>query len=163
MGLDPASADDRTRIAVALRTEPYIVSNGGQTMKMKISIVAALFAIALATRALAQMAPGQADADYSNYLSKHPNEAAQIQANPRLIDNPTYIKNHPALAYFLDNHPNVRKTIRAQANGTMHGPGSAAYAGHGPGNYAARQQSHNAWWGEKNHSAAWHQRHPDVH
>ena len=83
-------------------------------MKSMLTIMAAaLLAIATAGPAFAQVR--QYDADFNNYLSHHPNEAAQIQANPRLIDDPTYIKNHPGLNQYLDNHPNVRKTIRAQS------------------------------------------------
>jgi hypothetical protein len=135
-------------------------------MKSMLTIMAAaLLAIATAGPAFAQI--GQYDADFNNYLSHHPNEAAQIRANPRLIDNPTYIKNHPGLNQYLDNHPNVRKTIRAQSNGgmmhgeAMRGPGPGAYAGRGPGDYDSNHVWRDQGWWQKNHPDVWAKRHPN--
>ncbi len=127
-------------------------------MKKMIAIVAALFVVALAVPAFAQMYPGAADADFNNFLSKHPNEAAQLRSNPGLIDNQNWIHDHAALAQYLDNHPNVRKTIRAQSNG-MRGP--EPYAGRGPGDYDEHHQWHDANWWQQNNPAWWRAHHPD--
>ncbi|MGC1342379.1 MAG: hypothetical protein WA854_08635 [Candidatus Binataceae bacterium] len=124
-------------------------------MKRLIILTAALFAIAIAAPAFAQV--GQYDADFNNYLSHHPNEAAQIQSNPRIIDDPAYIKAHPGLNQYLDNHPNVRRTIRAQSNGAMmHGE-----AMRGPGDYDSNHVWRDQGWWQKNHPDVWAKRHPN--
>ena len=107
-------------------------------MKSMLTIMAAaLVAIATAGPAFAQVR--QYDADFNNYLNHHPNEAAQLRANPGLIDNPTYIHNHPGLNTYLNNHPNVRRTIRGQTNGMVGAPGP--YAARGYGDY----DEHHVW------------------
>lgn len=118
-------------------------------------LAAALLAIATAGPAFAKVR--QYDADFNNYLNHHPNEAAQLRANPGLIDNPTYIHNHPGLNTYLNNHPNVRRTIRGQANGGIGGP----YAGRGFGDY----DEHHVWrssdWWQQNNPGWWRQHHPE--
>jgi hypothetical protein len=128
-------------------------------MKRMLAIMsAALFALAAAGPAFAQ---AQYDADFNNYLNHHPNEAAQIRANPRLIDNPTYIHNHPGLNTYLDNHPNVRRTIRGQYSGApmMGGPGPVA--GRGYGDYDQNHVWRNADWWQQNNPGWWRQHHPE--
>ncbi|MGH7779982.1 MAG: hypothetical protein ACREQR_09155 [Candidatus Binataceae bacterium] len=107
---------------------------------------AALFALAAAGLAFAQ----NYDADFQHFLNKHPNEAAQLRANPKLIDNPTWVHNHGAMAQYLDNHPNVRRSIRGQVNG-----------GRGYGDW----DEHHVWrdpdWWQQNNPTWWRQHHPE--
>ncbi len=127
-------------------------------MKSMLTIMAAaLVAIATAGPAFAQVR--QYDADFNNYLNHHPNEAAQLRANPGLIDNPTYIHNHPGLNTYLNNHPNVRRTIRGQTNGMVGAPGP--YAARGYGDY----DEHHVWrssdWWQQNNPGWWREHHPE--
>lgn len=118
-------------------------------------MAAALLAIASAGPAFAQVR--QYDADFNNYLNHHPNEAAQLRSNPGLIDNPSYIHNHPGLNTYLTNHPNVRRTIRGQTNGAIGAP----YAARGYGDY----DEHHVWrssdWWQTNNPGWWRQHHPE--
>lgn len=43
-----------------------------------------------------------------DFLSKHPEMAKQLNANPKLIDDPKYLAEHPALDKYLAAHPEVR-------------------------------------------------------
>ena len=85
-------------------------------------IFLALFLAALATSAVAQsptIAPWPNRGDYGitrreaanadNYLDRHPRIARQLQRDPRLIDNPHYVADHPSLQGYLRNHPEVRE------------------------------------------------------
>jgi len=44
-----------------------------------------------------------AQQDLQQYLNSHP----ELQANPSLMNNPTYRSNHPDLNHFLQTHPQV--------------------------------------------------------
>jgi hypothetical protein len=46
------------------------------------------------------------------YLKSHPEVAQQLAANPALIDNPQYMKDHPDLQQYLQHHPWVRHDLR---------------------------------------------------
>jgi hypothetical protein len=45
----------------------------------------------------------------NQFLDKHPEVAEQLQKNPKLIDDPKWVANHPALQQFLADHPGVRQ------------------------------------------------------
>lgn len=47
------------------------------------------------------------DAKFNSFLGGHPNLAAQLQANPNLINDPAFRRSHPALNQYLATHPNV--------------------------------------------------------
>ncbi len=140
-------------------------------MKRMITIMAAaLITIASAVPVFAQgmfpngMYPGgnanaQYDADFQRFLNNHPNEARELQANPNLINNQTWINKHPSLHTYLENHPNVRRTVRGQASGMMGGPGGP-YAGRGDGDYDQNHQWHNSQWWQQNNPSYWRQQHP---
>jgi len=48
-------------------------------------------------------------ANTDSYLDQHPKVAQQLSQNPRLIDNPQYVQNHPGLNEFLQTHPDARQ------------------------------------------------------
>ncbi|MGH9431743.1 MAG: hypothetical protein ACRD3T_09385 [Terriglobia bacterium] len=48
----------------------------------------------------------------NQYLDNHPRVARELNRNPRLVDNPAYLKKHPQLAHYLKNHPAIRRNIR---------------------------------------------------
>jgi hypothetical protein len=69
---------------------------------MKSSTIVATVALACGlsvTPAFAQTA----EQDLQQYMSNHP----ALQANPSLMNNPTYLADHPDLRNFIANHPQV--------------------------------------------------------
>jgi hypothetical protein len=44
-----------------------------------------------------------------NYMDHHPEVAQQLQKNPALVDDSTYVKNHPGLQAYMQNHPVARQ------------------------------------------------------
>ena len=45
------------------------------------------------------------------FLDSHPDIAKDLQNKPSLINDATYVKDHPALGQFLSQHPGVREEI----------------------------------------------------
>ena len=80
-------------------------------MKPTILVVVGLI-IGLAGSARAQVSPGELAA-FDTFADRHPEIAAELRANPPLIDDWRYIQNHPALHEFLHNHPGVRAEFKA--------------------------------------------------
>ncbi len=50
--------------------------------------------------------------NFDQYLDDHPGVARQLQRNPSLINDPTFLSHHPDLQTFLNNHPGVREEIK---------------------------------------------------
>jgi hypothetical protein len=48
----------------------------------------------------------------NGYLDEHPEVAAQLSHDPRLVDNPQYLANHPGLESYLAQHPEVRAELQ---------------------------------------------------
>lgn len=46
------------------------------------------------------------------YFDQHPALARQLQKNPKLVDNPEFMENHPGFQKYLQNHPEVREDIK---------------------------------------------------
>lgn len=47
-------------------------------------------------------------ANTDSYMDSHPEVSQQLEHNPRLVDNPEYVENHPGLHEFLATHPVAR-------------------------------------------------------
>ena len=58
--------------------------------------------------------------NFDNYLDKHPDVRADLERNPKLIDDPGYLKKHPHLKDFLEHHPNTREELRENPQAFMH-------------------------------------------
>jgi hypothetical protein len=54
-----------------------------------------------------------------NYLSNHPDVAAQLERNPRLVDDPNYMSQHPGLHEFMQTHPEARAEWKAHPDKYM--------------------------------------------
>lgn len=62
-------------------------------------------------RAFAQAPPNPAaEQDWQRFLSKHPG----LAQNPQWLDNPTYLKEHPNMTKWLQQHPAVFRQARGQ-------------------------------------------------
>jgi hypothetical protein len=48
---------------------------------------------------------------WSDFAEKHPNIARTLAYRPSLINDPTYLKNHPDLAMFFEAHPDIKSAM----------------------------------------------------
>jgi hypothetical protein len=53
------------------------------------------------------------------YLDEHPEIAREFGRNPRLVDDPRYLANHPGLDAYLAAHPQVRTELQAHPDRFM--------------------------------------------
>ena len=51
--------------------------------------------------------------DFDRYLSQHEEVREQIKANPSLLNDPTYLSQHPELQKFETEHPDFTKAVQA--------------------------------------------------
>jgi hypothetical protein len=100
-----------------------------------LTIAAALTTMALSAPAFAQSAAAMQG--LNNIIATHP----ALQENPRLLDNPGWLANHPNAARFMADHPNLRREIRSGAFESNYG------------SWDEHHRWHDAWW--------WHENHPD--
>jgi len=59
-------------------------------------------------------------ASMDRFLDSHPEIAEQLRRDPSLVNDRTFVKNHPALQEFFEQHPGVREEVRENPNGFMH-------------------------------------------
>jgi len=144
-------------------------------MKKLATLIAALCVCLLAASAFAQPAPNpQAEHQWQRYLSNHPG----LAEHPQWLNNPTYMKDHPNMAKWLQEHPRVRADARGQGmwdrnNGQWHD--SDWWREHNPNqvyqNHPEWAQNHPNWRGpndgdyDQNHHwqnrTWWQKNHPD--
>jgi hypothetical protein len=78
-------------------------------MKKSVTALAAIaFVGALCTTAIA----GPVGRFDNGYLDQHPEVAQQLGHDPRLVDNPRFLANHPGLDEYFRNHPEVRSDLQ---------------------------------------------------
>ena len=78
-------------------------------MKKSITALAAIaFVGAISTTAFA----GPVGRFDNGYLDEHPEVAEQLGHDPRLVDNPRFLANHPGLDEYFKNHPEVRSDLQ---------------------------------------------------
>jgi hypothetical protein len=101
-------------------------------MKLKIltcSLLAATLGAMFALPAFAQEVNPQAEQQLRNWMARDP----RLEADPGLMDNPTYLRNHPNFATWLSQHPNVHQQVERM------------------GAYDNNHQWHSAnWWHQNN-------------
>jgi len=61
-------------------------------------------------------------ASFNRFLDEHREVAEQVRKDPSLLDNRTFVQNHPALQTYLQNNPGVRDQLRQDPNG-LHAAG----------------------------------------
>jgi hypothetical protein len=105
----------------------------------------ALLALTFAGTASAQYVPYMPNSNFTKFLSNHPNDAAELRANPSLMFNDGWQSRHPGFEEFMKNHPSDWHALNEQ-RGMMHGQGWF--------------DNHNNWRDQ----SWWNQHHPDwVH
>ena len=58
-------------------------------------------------------------ARFNEFLESHREIAEQVRKNPKLVDNESFIENHPALLTYLREHPEVREQLKQNPNAFM--------------------------------------------
>jgi translation initiation factor 2 beta subunit (eIF-2beta)/eIF-5 len=58
--------------------------------------------------------------DMNAFLENHREIAEQLRKDPSLIDNRTWVADHPALQTYLKDHPQIREAFRSNPNLFMH-------------------------------------------
>jgi hypothetical protein len=59
-------------------------------------------------------------AQFDRFLDGHREIAEQLRKDPSLVNDKTFVKNHPALQTYLQEHPGVREEIKENPNSFMH-------------------------------------------
>ena len=101
--------------------------NSRRNLKPSVSF-AAIFALALSVWAI----PGTAWSglredmlDFHSFLRQRPRVAADLRANPDLVNSRRYLDRHEDLARFIRHRPALREELRYNPGRVMAGP--AAY------------------------------------
>ena len=58
-------------------------------------------------------------ANFDRFLDSHREISEQIRKDPSLVDNREFVKNHPSLESYLQDHPGVREAIKQDPNRFM--------------------------------------------
>lgn len=58
-------------------------------------------------------------ANFDRFLDSHREVAEQLRKDPSLVDNPQFVKAHPALQTYLQEHPAVREQLKQNPNAFM--------------------------------------------
>jgi hypothetical protein len=58
-------------------------------------------------------------ANFDRFLDSHREISEQLRKDPSLVDNREFVKNHPALQTYLQDHPGVRDSIKQDPNAFM--------------------------------------------
>jgi hypothetical protein len=59
-------------------------------------------------------------ADLDRFLDGHREIAEQVRKDPALVNNQTFVKNHPALQAYLQNNPEVRERLSEDPKGFIY-------------------------------------------
>ncbi len=59
-------------------------------------------------------------ASFDQFLDKHREVAEQVRKDPSLLDNQQFLKEHPALQTYLQDHQGVREEVKENPNAFMH-------------------------------------------
>ena len=58
-------------------------------------------------------------ANFDRFLDSHREISEQLRKDPSVVDNREFVKNHPALQTYLQDHPGVREAIKQDPNAFM--------------------------------------------
>jgi hypothetical protein len=117
---------------------------------MRIRAISASIALAIACAlinapAFAQRPNPQSEREFQNYLNHHP----ELRANPEMMTNPGYLKQHPGFSKWMEQHPAVAAQSRRM------------------GAYDTENRWHNSeWWQDRDpewvykHHPEWANEHP---
>ena len=72
-----------------------------------IGFMVATLCVAYVAPVFAQNVSPRAEAELQNWMARDP----RLQADPAIMENPEYLRNHPNFATWLSQHPNARRQI----------------------------------------------------
>jgi hypothetical protein len=101
---------------------------------------------------------GYYDERFNTFLAKHPHSAAELRANPELIYDPRFRKQHPELNDFMASHPSVWRSVKSTYAGNIR-PAPIP----NPANGAYDREHHwrdYSWWHEHDREWFW-KNHPE--
>ena len=78
----------------------------------KYAIAFATLILAGAMTAASAIAAGPVARFDNGYLDQHPEVAERLGRNPRLVDNPQFLANHPGMDQYFKNHPEIREELQ---------------------------------------------------
>jgi len=59
-------------------------------------------------------------AHFDEFLDTHRETAEQLRKDPSLVDNPEFVRNHPALQSYLREHPELSAQLKQDPNAFLH-------------------------------------------
>ena len=59
-------------------------------------------------------------ANFDKFLDSHRETAEQLRKDPSLVNNEQFVKSHPDLQAYLQQHPEVREEVKENPNAFMH-------------------------------------------
>ena len=59
-------------------------------------------------------------ANFDQFLDSHRETAEQLRKDPSLVNNEQFVKSHPDLQAYLQQHPEVREEVKENPNAFMH-------------------------------------------
>lgn len=62
---------------------------------------------------------GREAARFHDFMGSHPEIAEQVRRNPSLLDNRDFVRSHPALQTFLQDHPGTRDEVAQDPDAFM--------------------------------------------
>lgn len=62
------------------------------------------------------------------YLTNHPTAAQELNKNPGLINDPTWLSKHPDVQRYMSQHPNLKQSAAANPNSIVHSTEKTALA-----------------------------------
>ena len=93
-----------------------------QIKVLLLSATLAVFALPIVAQVSATAEPSEAKEtakgfnDFDRYLSQHEEVREQIKSNPSLLNDSTYLSQHPELQKFETEHPAFTKAVQADPN-----------------------------------------------
>jgi hypothetical protein len=63
-------------------------------------------------------------ARFNQFLDSHRETADQLRKDPSLVDNQEFMRNHPELQAYLQEHPGIREQIKQDPNAFLHAENS---------------------------------------
>jgi hypothetical protein len=96
-----------------------------------------LFSTLLLTLGMSVPAMAQNMGSFENFLNSHPNTARELQQNPNLINNPSWMGHHQGLEEYMAAHPDIRAEVHQNPGAIMNNGGRWSW--NNPGNPAANR------------------------
>ncbi|MGH7917746.1 MAG: hypothetical protein ACREQE_09775 [Candidatus Binataceae bacterium] len=99
----------------------------------------------------------QAENQFETMMRNHP----EAQKNPALLNDPQWLRKHPDVKRFMNNHPGVRNQEMGRGGFGEYGHNHNFAENRGEGAYGPHHHWHNKEWWSKNNRNWAEQHHPE--